>query len=100
LGGGVIYYFYYSNGRQNKMPVGQTLLERVDNGYQYRDVMYTTMKDYIGDPDVKNNSYFKNSMTHLAQDLGVYGVLRHFFQFQPGNSEIVQVYSNPDNLIL
>lgn len=103
VGGLILAYSIIGPGKMfgmKRRPVGETLMERIDNGYQFRDVTYTTMQDYIGDPDIRNNSYFNKPGSFIAQDLGVYGTFRRFFQFQPGNSEIVQVHSNPENLII
>lgn len=81
---------------KSKGNVTETLNERIDNGYQLRDITYTTDID-LAHPDVKNNRLAMEGM--VTNDRGVNGLQRAFSQLYGGTSEISQLYRT-DNLFL
>lgn len=65
----------------------------VDNGYQFRDVMFSTMADYLSHPDVKNNFFAHQRASQATiHDQGIFGVPRKTVQLYPGVSEPIQMY--------
>lgn len=77
--------------------ITDALNERIDNGYQFRDVTYADKLEFWH-PDVKNNSFYFNS-DRLTEDRGVNAVPRVHTQLYGGMSEITQLYRT-DNLFL
>lgn len=71
----------------------------VDNGYQFRDVTFSTMADYLGHPDMKNNFFAQQRAGVAIQDDGVFGTARNTVQLYPGVSEAMQI-SRRGNLAL
>lgn len=71
----------------------------VDNGYQFRDVMFSTMADWLGHPDVRNNFFGHGSAQRAIHDAGVYGTHRQTAQLYEGISEPVQL-SRTDSMVL
>lgn len=69
--------------------VTEVLNEKINNGYQFRDYTYSTMKDILQHPDVVNSHLA--STIDCVKDLGIFGTTRHHFQLHPGVSEITQV---------
>lgn len=76
--------------------VTAALNDAVSNGYQFRDVTYTSVID-IAHPDVKNNLFAVSGS--LARDLGTNGIKRAYVQLYNGSSEITQI-SRAENLFL
>ena len=68
--------------------ITDTLNQRIDNGYRFRDVTYTNQID-LQHPDVVNNKFYYQGS--LAQDRGDNGVPRQYTQLYPGCSEITQL---------
>jgi len=64
----------------------------VDNGYQFRDVMFSTMADYLSHPDVKNNYFAHQRAGATIHDDGIFGVPRKTLQLYAGVSEPIQMY--------
>lgn len=91
---GVGYMLY---APKNAGTITDALNERIDNGYQYRDVTYQDTPDLMH-PDVRNNTYYADS-ERIAYDRGVNGVPRTHVQLIPGSSEIIQLHRQ-DNLYL
>lgn len=77
----------------------QRMVNLVDNGFQFRDNMFSTMADWIGHPDVKNNYFAHQSARNTINDPGIYGVHRSTLQLYDGVSEPVQIYRQ-NNLVL
>ena len=71
----------------------------VDNGFQFRDNMFSSFADWIGHPDVKNNYLSRERQPGAISDKGVFGVPRTSVQLYPGVSEPMQLYRT-DNLLL
>lgn len=77
-------------GTDTKTPssITETLNQKIDNGYRFRDITYTTQID-LKHPDVTNNRfYYQGSLT---RDRGDNGVPRQYAQLYPGCSEITQL---------
>ena len=75
------------------------LLNMVDNGFQFRDNMFSTMADWLSHPDVKNNYFALHRQQHAVEDPGIYGTARKTVQLYDGVSEPVQL-SRQSNLVL
>lgn len=94
----VVAYVAYSalGGTMKSSSVTQALNERIDNGYQFRDITYTTDLD-LAHPDVKNNNLVHSGL--VVSDRGMNGLSRGYTQLYSGVSEVCQLYRT-DNLFL
>lgn len=92
---GFVFYTYYY-GSLGYSSITDALNERIDNGYQLRDITYQDKPDLMH-PDVRNNSYAM--VERVATDRGTNGVPREHVQLLPGTSEILQLHRR-DNLFI
>lgn len=93
---GYIAYSVYGGGSKTVGSVTEALNERIDNGYQLRDITYTDTID-VAHPDVKNNQVVLSGL--VAKDRGMNGLERGYSQLYHGSSELFQPYRT-DNLYL
>lgn len=78
---------------------GERLSAIIDNGFQFRDNMFSSFADWISHPDVKNNYLAREREPGNVSDRGVFGVPRTSVQLYPGVSEPMQLYRT-SNLVL
>lgn len=62
----------------------------IANGYQYRDITFDTMADYIKHPDVVNNNFV--GANNLRKDRGVFGIPRDYKQLYNNLSQITVLH--------
>lgn len=86
----VAYKTMWSGEGDSKTPnsITETLNQRIDNGYRFRDITYTNQID-LAHPDVINNQFYHQGS--LAMDRGDNAVPRQYVQLYPGCSEITQL---------
>jgi len=92
---GVVAYRAYG-GQATAQGISGELDSRIANGYQYRDITYTTGVD-LKHPDVINNQFAGTAL--ITSDRGVNGIQRAYAQQYPECSEINHLYRT-DNLFL
>jgi len=87
---GIVAYKTMWAGGTDKTPnsITETLNQRIDNGYRFRDITYTNQID-LKHPDVTNNQFYHQGS--LVMDRGDNGIPRQYTQLYPGCSEITQL---------
>lgn len=86
--------YYSTKEKQNQCGLIES---RINNGYQFRDVTFDTMADYIKHPDVVNNNFVGSEK--LCNDRGVFGIPREYKQLYNNLSQIT-VLHRTDSLYL
>ena len=92
---GVVAYRAYG-GSTMVNSISSALDSRISNGYQYRDITYTSGVD-LKHPDVVNNVFAQSAL--FSADRGVNGIQRAYAQQYTDCSEVNHLYRT-DNLIL
>ena len=92
---GVVAYRAYG-GTASAKTISSDLDSRISNGYQFRDITYTTGVD-LSHPDVVNNAYAQTAIFNA--DRGVNGIQRAYGQQYTECSEVNHLYRT-DNLYL
>lgn len=87
----------YAHRRIDKMTVEEKKISELSNGYQFRDVTFDTMADYIKHPDVVNNNFVASKK--LWKDKGVFGIPREYSRLYDNLSQIT-VLHRTDSLYL
>jgi hypothetical protein len=73
------------------------MYDRINNGYQYRDVLFDTIADNLQHPDVVNNVFGREQ--NIKTDRGVFGIPREFRQLYPNASSITVMHNNKDLIL-
>lgn len=87
----------YTTWELNKNKPPDNLKPHIDNGYQFRDITFDTMSDYIKHPDVVNNNFASSKF--ICKDKGVFGIDREYSRLYSGLSQIT-VLHRTDSLYL
>lgn len=80
----------YTSYELNKQQPETNLRPYISNGYQFRDVTFDTMADYIKHPDVVNNNF--DGSKNLRKDRGVFGIPRDYKQLYNNLSQITVLH--------
>lgn len=87
----------YAHHKATMTKMGEINRSEINNGYQYRDVTFDTMADYIKHPDVVNNNFVASRK--LWKDRGVFGIPREYSRLYDNLSQIT-VLHRTDSLYL